>query len=91
MDGSFNFIFLPEHFSKSLKIFSLEDKRALKSIIQINGWRKSFGEFATNLVISSHQPWKLPSYQDGEDDEDGGEHDHEHGDVIRMMTMLMIM
>ena len=91
MAGSFNFIFLPEHFSKSLKIFSLEDKRALKSIIQINGWRKSFGEFATNLVISSHQPWKLPSYQDGEDDEDGGEDDDEHGDVIRMMTMLMIM
>ena len=40
------------------KYFLREDKRALKSIIQINGWRESFGEFATNLVISSHR-WKL--------------------------------
>ena len=41
---------------KSPKYFLSEDKRALKSIIQINGWRKSFGKFATNLVISSHPP-----------------------------------
>ena len=58
------------------KYFLREDKRALKSIIQINGWRKSFGEFATNLVISSHR-WKLPS---GDDDEDDGDDDDDDDD-----------